>query len=306
MKRMVLACMVVVGCAHNVAQDKATGADGRSEGAQPIVLENGEGRAKGVVSYPGGDRVDWKLIKIPVGQRGRLDLAMKWTTPRPGLQLGFDVFDQYNHLVTSAKGSRGRLRDATVATAKGTYLVRVYAKGRGDAGAYELTAAFHPELVTGPVDPRSLDIPDPPRLPAVSTTPCEVFDRTDPACADACPEGAPAKWKGCAKAETPAPVPPTPVPPVPPMPPVATVKPFVARAIGANTRGGTVMVTISAGSQHGVTKTWRGRILRAGSTDPLPGGEITIIQVDVQRTTASVRVTSDTVNANPMIELSPP
>src|SRR5262245_24879965 len=97
-------CAFALGCAANVPQDKATGPDGRIRGAKEIKLENGEGVAKGIVTYPGGDRVDWKIIELPAGKRGRLDFSMKWTTPRPGLQLGFDVFDQWNAPVANAKG----------------------------------------------------------------------------------------------------------------------------------------------------------------------------------------------------------
>ncbi|HEX7842305.1 MAG TPA: hypothetical protein VF469_32760, partial [Kofleriaceae bacterium] len=89
-----LVCLAL-SCAHNVAQDAATGADGKEKGAKPITLENGEGKAGGIVTYPGGDRVDWKLIELPDKQHGKLDIQLAWTPPRPGLQLAFDVFDEW-------------------------------------------------------------------------------------------------------------------------------------------------------------------------------------------------------------------
>src|SRR5690349_863178 len=145
----VLAALLVLAssCAHNVLQDSNTGADGKEKGAKPLTLENGEGKAGGIVTYPGGDRVDWKLVDLPDKQRGTLDIQLAWTPPRPGLQLAFDVFDEWNRPVvqsekTSKKRSKGRTRSATVDDARGKYLVRVYAVGRGDAGKYRLTVDF--------------------------------------------------------------------------------------------------------------------------------------------------------------------
>ena len=65
-----IACVWLAGCAHNVGQDDHTGADGKEKGAKTITLENGEGKAKGIVTYPGGDRVDWKLRRAARSKRG--------------------------------------------------------------------------------------------------------------------------------------------------------------------------------------------------------------------------------------------
>src|SRR5262245_2967679 len=85
--------LVIAACWQDVAQDGATGNDGKLKGAKEMKLENGEAKAKGIVTYPGGDRIDWKLIELPAGKRGTLDLKLQWVPPRPGLQLAFDVFD---------------------------------------------------------------------------------------------------------------------------------------------------------------------------------------------------------------------
>jgi hypothetical protein len=194
-------------CAHNVPQDSNSGGDVKQKGAKPIVLENGEGKASGIVTYPGGDRSDWKLIELPDKQRGDLEIKLTWTPPRPGLQLAFDVFDEYNQPIvqsqkTSKKRSRGRTRSATVEDAKGKYFVRVYAVGRGDAGKYRLTVDFK-EKAAGPAfDPLKLEIADPPKLAAVPDVElaCDpfAFDPKIPACQKVCPEaGAPAGWPGC-------------------------------------------------------------------------------------------------------------
>src|SRR5262249_36225736 len=147
-------------CAHDVEQDRATGVDGKIEGAKPIKFDNGEGVAKGIVTYPGGDRVDWKSVEVPAGKHGTLDFQLTWQAPRPGLQLAFDVFDQSNTPIVVTKSSvrkRGHQRTATIADAAGTYFVRVYAPRRTDAGTYKLTASFHE--TGGPIVVKPEDIP---------------------------------------------------------------------------------------------------------------------------------------------------
>jgi hypothetical protein len=306
MRGIAIACALAIGCANNVPQDKKTGPDGRVKGAVPIVLENGEGAAKGVVTYPGGDRVDWRVVELPTGKKGRLDFQMKWVTPRPGLQLGFDVFDQYNNPVAIAKGSKGRIREAYIGDARGKYFVRVYAKGRGDAGAYKLAVAFHPDVEVKPVELG--EIPEPPRLPRVPGL-CEVFDPRDPTCADECPpggKGAPPNWAACiAQGVFQPPAPPVVVTPPPQPPPPPPAKPIKARVIKVDVTGNNVIVTLSAGSVNGVDASWSGQVLRGDTLSPLVGGKLTIIRVDKQFTIAKVSLTTDIVTSNPIVLLQP-
>lgn len=316
-------CVVVAlgACASNVSQDRATGPDGRIKGARPLVLEDGEGQARDVVTYPGGDRVDWKSIVLPEGKRGRLALKMTFATPRPGLRVSFDVFDQWNQPVAGARGGRGRIRAATITNARGTYFVRVYAPRRGDAGAYKLSAEFVEDVVPTIPDPRTLEIPDPPRLPAVPepASTCAVFSASDPVCQDACPPGAPPNWKGC---QPPPPPPPTtcavfeatnPVcasvcAPGSPATWPACIKPpepVVARVltVGISSRG--LEVTVGAGTESGITKTWKANVLR-GTTDALlSGGSAKVIRVNKRTTVLEVNVTADLLRENPMIRLAP-
>jgi hypothetical protein len=202
-----LALLVSFSCAHNVAQDKATGPDGKVKGAKPVSIDNGEGKATGIVTYPGGDRVDWKLIELPEKKMGQLDVKLAWTPPRPGLQLAFDVFDEWNTPIvqskkTSKKKSTSRVRTATVNEAKGKYFIRIYAPNRGDAGKYKLTVEFKES--TGPlsVDLTKIDIPEPPKLAAIpeAEATCDEFsfDPKNAACRTVCPQaGAPPGWPGC-------------------------------------------------------------------------------------------------------------
>jgi hypothetical protein len=204
----------VVACAHNVPQDKVTGNDGKTKGAKLLTLENNEARASGIVTYPGGDRVDWKVIEVPEKRRGILDIKLTWTPPRPGLQLAFDVFDEWNTpLVTSKKAGkrkrRGRTRTAQVdvrgkgvSPGEGKYFIRVYAPNRGDAGKYKLTVEFQDQPVGVAFDPLGLQIPDPPKLAAIPEVEVacdeEKFDKSLPACRTVCPAfGAPPGWPAC-------------------------------------------------------------------------------------------------------------
>ncbi|MEO8701099.1 MAG: hypothetical protein ABI867_13705 [Kofleriaceae bacterium] len=200
---------LALGCARNIAQDKATATDGKQKGAKPLQLENGEGKASGIVTYPGGDRVDWKLIELPEKKRGTLELKLTWTPPRPGLQLAFDVFDEWNTQIAGSKKTNrkrakasGRIRTAKVDNAKGKYFVRVYAVGRGDAGKYRLTVEFKEAVAGLSFDPLKLDVQDPPKLAAVPDIEvgCDefTFDPKVPACKLICPAAnAPPGWPAC-------------------------------------------------------------------------------------------------------------
>jgi len=208
--RWIAALALLASCANNVPQDKKTGADGKYKGAKELVLENGEAKATGIVTYPGGDRADWKMIQLPEKKRGTLEVKLTWTPPRPGLQLAFDIFDEWYYPIASsskktgkaAKKMRGRTRSATLENARGKYFIRVYAVGRGDAGKYKLGVEFK-ELLTGPAfDPLKLEIPDPPKLAAVPdyVEPCDDlnFDPKKNECKNYCPaSGAPPNWPPC-------------------------------------------------------------------------------------------------------------
>ena len=305
--RAIAIAVCLVGCANNVPQDRSTGPDGKPKGAQAIKLENGEAVTKGIVTYPGGDRVDWKLVELPEGKSGRLELQMQWTTPRPGLQLGFDVFDQWNNPVANAKGSKGRSRDAFVDQAKGKYFVRVYAKGRGDAGAYKLAVAFREDVQVKIPRPEDLDIPDPPRLASVPEPDdnCETYDKLNQACLDKCPPGAPPHHPGCKGPTTPPGGTTIVTPPTPPTPPTPAKNPITARVIAANVAGDSTIITLPYGSEQGVDKTWTGQVMRGDTKQPFPGGKVTIIRVDKNRTIAKVSLTTDLVTSNPIVILTP-
>jgi hypothetical protein len=202
-----LAILCTLSCAHNVPQDSKTGEDGKVKGAKPLTLDNGEAKAQGIVTYPGGDRVDWKVIELPEKQQGTLDIKLQWTPPRPGLQLSFDVFDEWNTQVVQSKRhgkkrSRSRVRTASLDGAKGKYFIRVFAPERGDAGKYKLTVDFKENNGPMAIDLTKVDIPEPPKLAAIPEpeATCDefTFDVKNPACRSVCPAAnAPPGWPAC-------------------------------------------------------------------------------------------------------------
>ena len=281
MLRLGVVCLVA-GCAHTVPQDRATGPDGRPAGAQKLAVTDQQSiKTRGIVTYPGGDRVDWKRVELPAGKHGTLDLDLTWKPPRPGLKVAFDVFDAWNQPVLEHASSGRRHRSMSIANASGAYLVRVYAPTRGDAGSYTLAAAFSaaPELH----EPSLIDIPDPPKLPAVPVDPDLSIAPAPPA-----PPTPPI-----------APQPPAPVTPPPPPP-----APIVSRIVKADLVGGAMLVTIAGGTERGIEHTWHGTVLTDAGT-PLPGGTLTIVRVTKTQTFAKVLLSLDELGPNLSVRLEP-
>jgi len=197
----------LAGCPKNVPQDSKSGEDAKYKGAKTITLENDEGRARGIVTYPGGDRVDWKVLELPKDKVGSVRFRLKWDPPRPGLDLSFEVFNEWFHSVGEAKPnkrkkSRRTLKTVTVPNAKGKYYVMIYASERGDAGKYTLRVEFTEEAVADDFDwLKVTSISDPPKLPAVpeAPKPCDpaAFDKKNPACASVCPTPFDPQWPAC-------------------------------------------------------------------------------------------------------------
>lgn len=307
--------LVLIGCANNVPQDRQTGPDGKVKGAVPLAFENGEARTRGIVTYPGGDRIDWRVIELPEKQKGKLDLQLTWRTPRPGLQVAFDVFDQYNHPIVAAGGGgkqrATRTRTATINDAIGKYFVRIYAPKRGDAGAYVLKANFVPEK-DDDIDVTKVPIPDPPRLAALPEpkASCPQFDPKNDACRTECPFDAPAGWSGCKSRDDAE---------------QAKIdadlrrkqreeclknqpKAFNARIIHVEVTGEVVTVKLDTGSdeQPGLTTGWGAKVLGAGSEKPLANGSVRLVSVGRQQTKATSGLTVDQLTNNPWVRLSPP
>jgi len=338
--------MVCAACPHNVPQDAATGPDGKIKGAKQLTLDNGEAHGSGIVTYPGGDRVDWRLVELPEKAKGGLDIKLTWTPPRPGLQLAFDVFDEWNAPVGATKKgnkrTRGRTRSMHIDNAKGKYFIRVYAMGRGDAGKYKLSVDFKEAAVGMTFDPLKLDIPEPPKLAAVPEPeiPCDefAFDPKNPACKLVCPKaGAPPGWPPCkdvcptppdinvpsCQATMPCPNPPDRrvksckasqwqkcnlAAPDPQNPNCDNAKPdpVVARVIKYEVQGNDTIITLGAGSAQAIQKSWKAYVLRGDSDQPMSGGDVFLVRVDKTLTVGRVHLTTDQIKANDRVKLIAP
>src|SRR5690349_4864927 len=102
----VVAIWTLAACMSTVKQDANSGPDAKAGGAKRIRLnEDGEGTGKGIVTYPGGDRVDWKVFDVP--KSGDLEVTLKWKPPRPGLDLSMNVLDDTFHVVKRVAPSPG-------------------------------------------------------------------------------------------------------------------------------------------------------------------------------------------------------
>src|SRR5688500_18878925 len=127
-------------CASAIKQDAKSGDDHVATGARTIKLDDGYGRSKDIVTYPGGDRVDWKTFKTP--SKGDIEVTLKWTSPRPNLDLSMNVLDDtftvVKRVAPSASGDKTRKVAELQGMNAGRYYVQVYASGRGDAGEYTL------------------------------------------------------------------------------------------------------------------------------------------------------------------------
>ncbi len=203
-----LAAIAAAGCVRSIDPAAHSGADGKYKGARAITLDAGPGgiagEASGVVTYPGGDRVDWKKIELPADQTGTLTLELQWRAPRPGLDLAFEVWTQWGDKVggvearkwnqsrRSARRANGT-KTTTIDNVKGTVFVSVFASNRGDAGRYKLAATFTPAI--GQYDPKFDEllqemlangtvIPDPPKLAAVFPPCGDEYDKNNPDCPD--------------------------------------------------------------------------------------------------------------------------
>jgi hypothetical protein len=343
--RIAIAACFLLACAHNVPQDKATSTDGRVKGAKKLELDNGAVEERGIVTYPGGDRVDWKKVELPEKQRGALDIELSWVTPRPGLKLGFDVFDGYNQQLVSGKRITKAMRRASIKDAHGTYFIRVYAVGRGDAGKYKLGIDFDGREV-GPAKP--IEVSDPPKLadlPVVTATEkCDLvkFDFSNEDCQNKCPLiNPPASWPGCSKTCTVSP-PNADIPacaatmacppggdirvksctkrdfracPDPKNPDPTNLnclnfqyEPEVARIVKKQVIGNEVEVIIMIGAKSNVTSTWTGAVLQGTTSKPLAGGKLTITNVDTAAGTLTgrLRLTAQQVEANLNVVFAPP
>jgi hypothetical protein len=275
---------MTVACARNVVQNSHSGKDATDKGARSIELEAGSGQARDIVTYPGGDRVDWKKVTLPEGKRGSLTVRLSLRPARPGMDVAFTVYDQWMHRVARVKPSKSgkRKKKASVSGAAGTYYIQVYAPRRSDAAAYRIEVDFDEAAQAAPPDALLAGIPEPPHLPAVPA-PAE-----EPAVV-AQPPLTPPDDEGAGSASTPA-----------------AAGPLTAQVVKVQASDGGIIVTLDRGKEHGVDRGWRGQVLQGSGNSPLSGGQFTIITVSARRSVAKIKLSIDQIRSNRRALLSPP
>jgi hypothetical protein len=304
------------GCPKNVDGAGHSGKDVKYKGAKKIKIEDNEGRSrKDIITYPGGDRVDWKVFEIgtpPADDKkkddkdaappapdvtGTLKVTLRWKPPRPGLDLAFDVYDQYFHRIGRAKPNKSGAKRSKKVTIKdagsGKYYVMVYAPRRMDAGTYRVHVKFQPGDGGGPVAaaPTPGDVPDPPTLPALPEATADAGGTTPPGGGTTPPGGGTTPPGGGTTA------------PPPPPPPPPEVKGRVVKYVVAASGG--LIITIDKGKNQGVEPGWKGSVLNA-SGKPVQGGEFQITKVRGGESEGKVSLSVDQIAANKKVLLSAP
>jgi len=293
-----------LGCPRNVPQASKSGKDKSYKGAKKIEIEDaggGEwtGKAKGTVTYPGGDRVDWKLIEIPPEKKGDLEVNLRYKPPRPGLDLAFDIYDQYGRKRAAARPSPTKKRTRKGETVRemegGKWYVRVYAPRRTDAGDYRLAITFtEARTMIAKVDLDKLkgEIPDPPTLPAV-VGPKVATPEEKAKCAEEFKKCEEAKAKCLADNQALE---------------AGTVRPINGRIIGQQlSADGQVIITIDRGKKDKVDRGWDGKVLQGGAGGSgISGGDFKVISVRDSTCVGKVKLSIDQVNANKTVLLIPP
>ncbi len=287
------ACVAVAltaGCLTNVKGDARSGKDQKVKSAKKIAYEDGEGRSRrDIVTYPGGDRVDWKTFQIPEGAAGTLRVKLKFKPARPGMDIAFRLYDEYFERLGHAKPAPGSGRVSKTikvrnAEAGMRYYVQVYAPRRIDAAQYRVYVNFS-EGHAGAAMAASVDeddLPDPPVLPAIP----EVAPPAEPV---PCPNDPTKMQPNCT--EEPA---------------MVEIKPVRARVVANQVaQSGGVIITVDKGKNQGIEKGWKGRVINSagGAVD---GGEFTVIRVESGEAVGKVQLSLDQIKANPRVLLTPP
>ena len=288
-KRLGIIAVLVsaASCPKPVDQNINSGEDAWYKDAVDIELDNkGHGRDVDKVTYPGGDRVDWKRVELPEGLEGTLKIKLRFTPPRPGLDLAYIVYDSKFRRVARAKPSpdRGtRTKKLSIKDARGRYYIQVYAPRRTDAADYVLTVEFSgkPAGVKSLVLDAGINVDDPPTLPAVDPS---IYadagvgrpriDATPPP--DAAVDAAPKR----------------------------IIDGLIINRVVATTKR--VKITINRGDNFGIKRNWKGHVLQRDTGAPLAGGEFTIGKVTKRESEATVTLSIDQVEANTNVQIFEP
>jgi hypothetical protein len=291
---------LATGCPKNVSQTANSGKDYRDKGAKKIELEDGEGKSRDIVTYPGGDRVDWKMFELPEGKKGTLRLKLKWRPPRPGGDLAFDVYNEWFERVERVKptpGKSDRSKRAKIRNASGKYFVMIYAPRRSDAGKYTFTVRFKEgkQIAVPTAEELADQIRDPPTLPAVFEPAEPVVKTPEQIAAEEAEKARIEEEQRKAKEDADAAA----------ARDAELNKPVYAKVRRTqNASGGQVIITMSKGKNQGIARGWNGEVLRGSSDAAMAGGEFTVIRVTPNECVGKVNLSSDQIRANPRVRLT--
>jgi hypothetical protein len=84
-------------------------------------------------------------------------------------------------------------------------------------------------------------------------------------------------------------------------PPASIVGRVVDLEVSADSR----IVTVLAGKEQGIEKTWHAKFREGTTTKPLAGGEAIVIRVDIRTTVLRTSLSAEQVRANRMIQFDP-
>ncbi len=309
------ALVLGAGCHRQVGQFDNAGPDQRPEGAELIELEDGEGSDTDIVTYPGGDRVDWKKVELPEDFAGILQARLFVKPPREGLDVAFEIYDGSFERVAEADppaGSGATLKQAAVKPAyAGTYYFHIYAPERTDAGEYHLAVRIEEADVSDLEDeddePVAGAIPDPPTLPAIPDEGDAVAqaesgngngngggsgngsggsDGGDPSSSGLGDDAEDEEEDEEEEDE---------------------LEPLRARVVTYQmSSGGNLEITVNRGSSHGVERGWQAKIMAGSSERPINDGEFTITRVTRGEAAGEVAISIDQLSSNRQIMLYPP
>jgi hypothetical protein len=342
---MALFVVAAVACARNVKQDAKSGPDAKYKGAKSIKLQNNQGEASGIVTYPGGDRVDWKLVEIPATQSGKLEIELSWKPPRPGLDLSVDVYNEYGRKLggtgaaKKAKKSKKKKnknkrskKSLTIEGAKGKIYLEVYASTRGDAGKYKVKVKFAEEVahVVPVFDPGTVEIPQPPKLASVPL-PCDEnnIDPKNPECKGMHPPCDPKapddnnpRCKGVKKPCDPQlldPLNPACLPYYPDCDPLKIdpknpkcqgvtkppAEPLEASIVAVDPASSGTIITINRGTKDGIDTKWTGDVVDSTGRVVSQGG-FKVYKVQAKQCFAKVKLSKSQIDKTPQVKLYPP
>lgn len=307
-----LVALLAGGCGGAVGQHENSGPDHRPDGADSVELEDGEGSARDIVTYPGGDRVDWKKVELPEDFAGVLEARLLFKPPRDGLGVTFEVYDEGFERVAEGEPSGSRVVETKVRPAfGGTYYVHIFAPERSDAADYMIALRTRDEDVRAEVDEEERRIPDPPALPAIPEEGgTEVAEQKG---GDSGGQGSSSNSSGGGGSPSPDPD---------PKPDEddededdededeedsEKSEPLRARVVTYQVApNGNVILTVNRGKNDGVERGWSAQMLMGSSGRPLRGGSFTITRVTSGEAIGEVKVSVDQIRANRQVKVMPP